>query len=580
MHSGIQKLNIFSRKKLGTKDVFPGFLARISNLKIRNRIVFLVVFMVLITISAMSFAGYTLGKGILSQILEQELKSEVQNMVDKISIIYYNTDSRDFKRNTGFFILNQRSDFAQRGLDSVLFYLDPEGEVVKDFWEYSFDYEPLPENILQEIKEKDQDILHFEWMNKPYVLAFQKVKENYWTYVAAVEERQYLLPLIQLRNIFLQIGLVVIFLGVLLAFVGSTFITQHLDKFMNTLNKATKGNLSVRVETQRTAPEFAYLGIAFNQMLQNLTTYFYQLSDNVRRLFSSGQEMSDLAQENYLLVNEVNELYQNIVTKAGQQAQMTEESRQKLARVGECLDKLMNNVQKTNHKSSKARDYVDFGRTAIVELEQKLGHVIRVVRTTLEEVNELNQKIEAITDFASSISDISQQIQLLALNANIEAARAGEAGKGFAIVAEEVKKLAEKAAQASKDIHQVVQTILMDNSRVLQVAQEGELAATKSQELMNRTDQAFGDILLAVKDTDQEVKEALESLHKVTKEVEQLINLVDDLETHAQEITANTKTVENLVEKQRGAMSKVATSSKDLNQLAKDLQLFLENYTY
>lgn len=547
---------------------------------IGNRVSILVAIMVILTILVMGITGFHAGRRILINQVEQNLISKVQNMGEKISIIYYNTDSRDFNRNVSYFLANQRGDFAQNNLDAVLFYLDDTGNLVGDFWQQNFAYEPIAGDVVQEILSSRHGTKYINWLGKKYILAYQNIAENKWTYVVALEEQQVLRPLTDLGKLNFILGVGMLLAGIILALVGASFITKPLKRFMKTLGQVTAGDLTVRAGVERTVLEISILGKHLNNMLEHLSAHFIKLGENAESLLNSGEEMAALAESNTELVSEMVTVNQQIVEKTIRQGELMNKSVVDLNKVSTFLLDLTQNVNGTKAAGDKTLVAVEKGSLAVTELEASFEKLTQVVGTTVTEVRKYNDHLEEITQFANIIKEISQQTQLLALNASIEAARAGEAGRGFNVVAEEVKKLATRSNEASLEITQKVQRVMAEVQVVYQAAQMGEEVTERSREHVVGTQESFQDILIAVQDTNTEVSQALQSLFNVNQELEDFHAVVADLQIGSQEIINQTRLLEGSLDAQAKTTVTLSEESQNLHNLAQGLREFIETYSY
>lgn len=528
----------------------------------------------------MGLIGFSYGKGILTNIMEHDLQNEVQNMVDKIIIIYYNTDSRDFQRNTSYFITNQKSDFVQRDLDSILFFLDEKQALVEDYWQFDFEYTALPQKLNDLMVSETKGVSHVTWMGKKYLIAYQRIIENDWTYVAAVEENQYLLPITKFGNKIYQLAGILGLLGIIIAFIGSLFITKPIARCIKTINHVSSGDLSARVCVDESVPELANLANSFNGMLSKLVIHFGSLNHSMKHLLDEGKNLSQLTEENIAFANTMGQFYEGIVKQANHQAGMTTQSRDVINKVGMELDKVKRNMDETNDASNKAIEVADKGRITIKEMDEKFQDILAIVNKTNNEISILTKRTDDITGFVKLISDIGSQTQLLALNASLEAARAGSAGRGFSVVSNEIKNLAQKVTEASTEIEKIVADVNIDVYKVKQSSLMAEDSVSDGKELMMRTDEAFKDIRNSVQKTHNEIDEMQASLDVMSSKIVSLTANLDQLECHSQEAMANTQHVEKMFVEQKKAVHKIKEASGSLFDIANNMQDFLNNYRY
>jgi twitching motility protein PilJ len=307
-------------------------------------------------------------------------------------------------------------------------------------------------------------------------------------------------------------------------------VQQNIVDLLKVVSDASDGNLTVRAVT--TSGTLGNVADAFNLLLESLE----DLIGGVTRQVG----------ESEVAVRSISEVAKRMASGATSQSREVGAARQLVADVARQISEVSSNAQGASNATQHTAVTAQEGEKAVENVIQGMDSLRANVQSGAKKMKNLGDRSMEITSIVGTISRISEQTNMLALNAAIEAARAGEHGRGFRVVAEEVRKLAERASNATKDIEKLVKAITAET---------------------NETIRAIEQQTQVVEDESRTVGAAGESLRKIRTASDQSAGLVATITTVARQQVEQAQRVERTMESvsaiaadaEQGAASTVIT---------------------
>ena len=339
-----------------------------------------------------------------------------------------------------------------------------------------------------------------------------------------------------------------IFWSAVLAGVFSTVLTKPLQQLESAAIEVAEGNIGVDIELPRSSDEIRSVAEAFQQMVFSLREIVEQIEDNFEQTAQTINQLSTST-------NTATEQAGVVATTIMEISAGAEESAVAIQETAEAVEDVRLLAVEVNKRAGQSSDQSN-------EMLVELNRTMKVFETLVTGIRGMSEKSEAllgtirqldhnaneIGDIVQLVGNIAKQTNLLALNASIEAARAGEHGAGFAVVAEEVRMLADESANAVQSIASLVSTIQTDVSQVVieieeqvQVAAAGaERATDTSGNVEAMTDKVNG-VVSSVVEITEFVEHQLKNIEKTARQSQEVAAIAEETSAGAQEVRATTE---------------------------------------
>lgn len=364
--------------------------------------------------------------------------------------------------------------------------------------------------------------------------------------------------------------LVIVF-GIVIAFLVATTISKPIKMVSERLDLLAAGDLSHEPLVTKSNDETGRLVIATNTLNNNLGSLLKEISNVSGSVSSQSEELTQSAGEVKEGSNQIATTMQELSDGAERQANTTTDLAASMAVFSEKVGVANKSGEAIYISSQDVIDLTKEGNQLMDSSINQMSTINSIVKDAVEKVKGLDYQSQEISKLVGVIKDIADQTNLLALNAAIEAARAGEHGKGFAVVADEVRKLAEQVTLSVTDITQIVTNIQSESSLVTTSLQGGYKEVENGTSQIVTTGATFEKINEALLQMSVEIKGISTNLGDIAGNNDTINQSVEEIAAVAEESAAGIEQTAASVQQTSSSMEEVAASSEQLSNLAEAL---------
>jgi len=388
--------------------------------------------------------------------------------------------------------------------------------------------------------------------------------------------------MIQLSNlsiiIILAVLVSILLIGFIMSFKMARSITNPLIKIAGQMEQISKGNLILEPLSIKSKDEIGELMEAVNEMgnqLRKIVQDIHHASDTMSKqssdLLSSSKELKEGS-------NQIAATMQELSAGAESQANSASELSEAMGMYMDKIYQIHRNGKEMFDKSREVLELTDNGSKLMNQSKKLFDYMFTGMQSNMKKIKKLDERSKQISKLVEVIQSIADQTNLLALNAAIEAARAGEHGKGFAVVADEVRKLAEQVSSSVVDIQKIVEEVHSETNKVTKSFELGFQQVESGMDSMNETSAAFQQIKETIKEISERINNAQNDLTNMLSTSESINDSISNIASISEEAAAGIEQTSASAATANESAATIASHAESMSNLAGDLQSLVKRF--
>jgi methyl-accepting chemotaxis protein len=381
------------------------------------------------------------------------------------------------------------------------------------------------------------------------------------------------------KAVTISLSLLALILSVVLSLILSRSIKSNVRRISRSILEIASagGDLTKRIKV-KTNDELGSLAQDTNLLIEGIANLIKEISLMAENVSLSSEELLASAEETSKTIMSIAETSSEIAAGSEQASVQMDSSMRKMTSLENVIIQLNSQAETVKSTAIAMKSAAEEGSRSVELSSNKVLNIKDIMASTSTTIASLGKKSSEITNIINTITAISEQTNLLALNAAIEAARAGEQGRGFAVVADEVRKLAEQSRIAAKEVTHIVHSIQSEVTAIINQNRLGAEEVISGVEISSKTNTSLQKIMEHTNETTKVIEGMADQINitfMLSKDVTEAFTHVSGI---SENTAVHTETTAAASEEGSAAMEEVTAAASELSQQAEKLRALISNF--
>lgn len=355
-------------------------------------------------------------------------------------------------------------------------------------------------------------------------------------------------------------------------------IINRIQASAQLLQIIASGDLTQKELRVNSNDETGVLINSVNKMAKDIRTILTQVKDTSLQVAASSEQLSASTEQTSEATEQISLSIQEVASGSEKQMANLAQAQGVVSETSRGMDQASLIIQNMSDFSETAKENARFGTQTVSETIEQMNLIQQTVGETAVVIQSLSEKSQEIDEIVAVITHIANQTHLLALNAAIEAARAGEHGMGFAVVAAEVRKLADQSGRSAEEISELLGQVQAESQKAVRFMRQGTMVVEQGMQQVQQSGAVFHDIVSTIEEISSQSHEISAFVQQVHANSNHMVSVMEQVAVISQQSSHNTQCVAASVEEQNASMEEISASAAYLGRMAEELQALIQKF--